>query len=114
MAEGQKSKRILHAPLAPLSSLPDSWTMTFAKKLYLIAVGAIIVLSAGNASAQLPMPGIDLMKESSRPLDPEEQEKRKAIDDAYKSTMEKLPDQKKSDDPWGNIRSTTKRSPKQQ
>jgi hypothetical protein len=42
--------------------------MTFAKKLYLIAVGAIIVLSAGNASAQLPMPGIDLMKESSRPL----------------------------------------------
>ena len=68
--------------------------MTFAKKLYLIAVGAIIVLSAGNASAQLPMPGIDLMKESSRPLDPEEQEKRKAIDDAYKSTMEKLPNQK--------------------
>jgi len=60
---------------------------------------------------KLPMPSIDLMKE--RPLDPEEQEKRKAVDDAYKSTMEKLPDQKKSNDPWGNIRSTTKTSPKQ-
>lgn len=86
-------------------------TMTYAKKLYLIVVGAIIVLSAGTASAQLPMPGIDLLKES-RPLDPEEQAKRKAVDDAYKSTMEKLPDQKKSSDPWGNIRSTTKISPK--
>jgi hypothetical protein len=85
--------------------------MTYAKKLDLIAAGAIIVLSAGTAAAQLPMPSIDLMKE--RPLDPEEQEKRKAVDDAYKSTMEKLPDQKKSNDPWGNIRSTTKTSPKQ-
>jgi hypothetical protein len=86
--------------------------MTYAKKLYVIAVGAIIVLSAGTASAQLPMPGIDLMKKESRPLDPEQQAKRKAVDDAYKSTMEKLPDQKKSNDPWGNIRSTTK-TPKQ-
>jgi hypothetical protein len=87
--------------------------MTHATKLYLIAVGAIIVLSAGTASAQLPMPGIDLMKEK-RPLDPEEAARRKAVDDAYKSTMEKLPDQKKSkNDPWGNIRSTTKTSPQQ-
>ena len=87
--------------------------MTYAKTLYLIAVGAIIVLSAGTASAQLPMPGIDLMKKESRPLDPEEEAKRKAVDDAYKSTMKKLPDQKKSNDPWGNIRSTTKTTPKQ-
>jgi hypothetical protein len=87
--------------------------MPYAKKHYLIAVGAVIVLSAGTASAQLPMPGINLGKED-RPVDPETQAKRKAVDDAYKSTMEKLPDQKKSNDPWGNIRSTTKRSPKQQ
>jgi hypothetical protein len=86
--------------------------MTYAKKLHLIAVGAIIVLSAGTAAAQLPMPGIDLLKEN-RPLDPKEEAKRKAVDDAYKSTMEKLPDQKKLNDPWGNIRSTTKTSPKQ-
>ena len=67
--------------------------MTYAKKLHLIAVGAIIVLSAGTAAAQLPMPGIDLLKEN-RPLDPAEEAKRKAVDDAYKSTMKKLPDQK--------------------
>ena len=87
--------------------------MTYAKTLYLIAVGAIIVLSAGTASAQLQMPGIDLgnLGKESRPLDPEEEAKRKAVDDAYKSTMEKLPDQKKLNDPWGNIRSTTKTSP---
>jgi hypothetical protein len=86
--------------------------MAYAKKLYLIAAGAIIVLSAGSASAQLNMPGISL-QEDSRRLDLEEEAKRKAVDDAYKSTMEKIPDQKKSNDPWGNIRSTTKTSPKQ-
>jgi hypothetical protein len=80
--------------------------MTYAKKLYLIAAGAIIILSAGSASAQLNMPGINL-QEDSRRLDPEEQTKRKAVDDAYKATMEKIPDQKKPNDPWGNVRSTT-------
>jgi hypothetical protein len=52
------------------------------------------------------------LHEEGRRLDPEEEAKRKAVDDAYKSTMEKIPDQK-SNDPWGNIRSTTKTSPKQ-
>ena len=85
--------------------------MTYAKKLYLIAAGAIIVLSAGSASAQLSVPGISL-QEDGRRLDPEEEAKRKAVDDAYKSTMKKIPD-KKNNDPWGNIRSTTKTSPKQ-
>jgi hypothetical protein len=55
--------------------------MTYAKKLYLIAAGAIIVLSAGSASAQLSVPGISL-QEDGRRLDPEEEAKRKAVDDA--------------------------------
>jgi hypothetical protein len=84
--------------------------MTYGKKLYLIAVGAIIVLWAGTALAQMG-PGMSLHEEGRR-LDPEEEAKRKAVDDAYKSTMEKIPHQK-SNDPWGNIRSTTKTSPKQ-
>ena len=79
--------------------------MTYAKKLYLIAASAIITLSEGTASAQLG-PGMSL-HEDSRRLDPEEEAKRKAVDDAYKSLMEKIPDNKKSYDPWGNIRSTT-------
>ena len=78
--------------------------MTFAKKLYLIAAGAIIVFLPGTASAQLGMPGVSLHDDSRR-LDPEEQTKRKAVDDAYKATMEKIPDQKKPNDPWGNVRS---------
>jgi hypothetical protein len=43
-------------------------------------------------------PGMSL-HEDSRRLDPEEEAKRKAVDDAYKSTMKKIPDQK-SNDPW--------------
>jgi hypothetical protein len=68
-------------------------SMTHAKKLYLIAAGAIVVFLPGTASAQLGMPGVSL-HDDSRGLDPEEQTKRKAVDDAYKATMEKIPDQK--------------------
>jgi hypothetical protein len=87
--------------------------MAYAKYLYLAGVGAIIFLSSGTVSAQDLRPGISLRPDSQRPLDPDEQARRKAIDDTYKSTMEKLPDQKKSNDPWGNIRSTTTTSSKQ-
>ncbi|MFZ0068434.1 MAG: hypothetical protein WAK90_19895 [Pseudolabrys sp.] len=72
----------------------------------------IVVALAGSGSAQQFMPGIDLVPES-RPLTSEEREKRKAIDDAYRSAIEKLPDQKKSADPWGDVRSTKTTSSKQ-
>ena len=75
--------------------------------------GAIIAALIGNASAQQQlMPGINLVPDS-RPLTPEEQEKRKAVDDAYRSAIAKVPDKKKSADPWGDIRSTTTTPPKQ-
>jgi hypothetical protein len=86
--------------------------MTYAKKLYLIAVGAIIVLSAGSASAQTHRPG-EGVYQSSRPSDPEQEAKRKSVDDNYKRLMERIPDSKKSYDPWGNIRSTTTTPSKQ-
>ncbi|HYC17289.1 MAG TPA: hypothetical protein VEC94_08785 [Pseudolabrys sp.] len=73
---------------------------------------AIIMALTGSVSAQQFMPGINLDADK-RPLSPEEKEKRKAVDDAYRSTMEKLPDQKKSTDPWGNIRSAKTPSSKQ-
>jgi hypothetical protein len=81
--------------------------MTCTNKLCLTAVAAIVALWVGIAFGQDMRPGISLHPDSRRPLDPGEEEKRKAVDDAYKSTMEKIPDQKKSNDPWGNIRSTT-------
>ena len=85
--------------------------MTHAKKLYLIAA-AIIVFSAGTASAQYSGPGEGAYR-NTRPSDPEQEAKRKSVDDAYKTLMERIPDSKKSYDPWGNIRSTTTTSPKQ-
>jgi hypothetical protein len=70
------------------------------------APGAIIIALAGTGSAQQQfMPGINLNSDS-RPLTTEEKEKRKAIDDAYRSAIEKLPDQNKSTDPWEDVRST--------
>jgi hypothetical protein len=81
--------------------------LTYANKLCLIAASAIIVLSAGTASAQnYQQPGTGRYQGSRSP-DPAQEAKRKAVDDAYKSLMEKIPDSKKSYDPWGNIRSTT-------
>ncbi|HET9687015.1 MAG TPA: hypothetical protein VFP79_07530 [Pseudolabrys sp.] len=80
---------------------------------YICLAGAIIVFSSGPMSAQDFKPGISMQPDARRPMDPDEQAKRKAIDEAYKSTMEKIPDQKKSNDPWGNIRSTTTTSTKQ-
>src|SRR5262249_30483915 len=93
-------------PLVVLSYLPHNLAMPYAKKLYLIAAGAFVVWWAGTASAQHYHRGMGRYKDS-RPLDPEQQGKRKAVDDAYKSLMEKIPDNKKTYDPWGNIRSTT-------
>ena len=87
--------------------------MTYANKLYLIAASAIIVLSAGTASAQNYQPGTGRYQGSRSP-DFAQEAKRKAVDDAYKSMMEKIPDSKKSYDPWGNIRSTTTTTPSTQ
>lgn len=75
-----------------------------------VAMAMLMALSE-IAAAQF-MPGINL--NADRPaLAPEEQEKRKAIDDAYKSTIKKLPEKKEANDPWGNLRSTTPSQSKQ-
>ena len=61
----------------------------------------MIALLTGIASAQ--MPSINLAP-VDRELTPEEKEKQKAIDNAYKSAIGKIPDKQKPVDPWGNIR----------
>jgi hypothetical protein len=50
------------------------------------------------------MPSISLGGDS-RPLTPEEIQKQKAIDQAYKSATKKIPNKNTTADPWGNIRS---------
>jgi hypothetical protein len=74
------------------------------------AVAAIALLT-GAASAQLPMPGLNLSGDAP-PVSPEEQEKRKVTEDAYKSALKKIPEKKASTDPWGNIRPNPSASPK--
>jgi hypothetical protein len=78
----------------------------------IVRAGAIIALLTGAASAQMPMPGINLSPD--RQMTPEEKEKQKVIENAYKSAIEKIPDKKPPADPWGAVRSTTPSSkPKQ-
>ena len=78
---------------------------------FLGRASAIAAALTGTASAQF-MPGINLAPDS-RPLTPEEKEKRKAVDDAYRSAIGKVPDKKKSADPWEDIRSNKATSSKQ-
>jgi hypothetical protein len=68
-----------------------------------IYAAAVVPLLTGVASGQFPMPGISLSDEKPA-LTPEEQEKRKATEDSYKSALKKIPDKQKSVDPWGTIR----------
>ena len=72
--------------------------------------GSIIALLTGAASAQIKTPGINLAPQD-RQLTPEEKEKQKAIEDAYKRAIEKIPE-KKAGDPWGAVRSNPSPSPK--
>jgi hypothetical protein len=74
------------------------------------SASAVIAALISTASAQF-MPGINLAPDA-RPLTPEEQEKRKAVDDAYQSAIRKVPDKKKPADPWGDIRPSTTTSSK--
>ena len=73
--------------------------------------GSIIALLTGVASAQIKTPGINLAPQD-RQLTPEEKEKQKAIEDAYKSAIGKIPDKKTPVDPWGAVRSNPSPSPK--
>lgn len=61
---------------------------------------AIAVLLAGTASAQEFSPFQPAQK---RPLTQEEVEKQEKLDNDYKSAVKKLPD-RKSTDPWGDVR----------
>jgi hypothetical protein len=50
------------------------------------------------------MPKMSLGGQEKKALTPEEEEKQKQLDDAYRATTKKIPDQATSD-PWGSVRS---------
>jgi hypothetical protein len=59
-------------------------------------------LLLGPAFAQKP--ALDLMREKQ--VDPAVEKYRKAVDQEYNSTIQKIPEQKKkSNDPWESLRS---------
>ena len=76
-----------------------------------IHAAAVVALLTGVASAQSLMPGLNLSADKP-PLTPQEEEKRKATEDSYKSALKKIPDKQKSVDPWENIRPNPSTSPK--
>ena len=69
----------------------------------LAATAASLALLPSTALAQLPM-GMHLGGDKAPPS-AEEQERRRALDKAYKSATDKIPEKKPANDPWGNIRS---------
>jgi hypothetical protein len=73
--------------------------MSMLRKL--IQAAAILALLTGTAAAQLPMKFPT--NGDKRPMTPEEIEKQKAIDNAYRSATKKIPE-KGPVDPWGDVR----------
>jgi hypothetical protein len=72
----------------------------------LIPLAGVLALMTANVSAQ-GLPPINLLQgDQKRPLTPEEQERQKQLDDAYKAANKKIPEQK-ANDPWADVRSTS-------
>jgi len=72
-----------------------------AAVLWLLTVPAYAQPQSQN---QNQTPSINMMRDEAVRT-PEEREKDKAVNDAYKAQMSKIPDQKASSDPWGTVRS---------
>lgn len=72
-----------------------------------LLVAALFTVVAVPAHAQAFGTGIPLNQEKE--VSPEVQAKRKATEEAYKSTIKGIPDAKPND-PWGNMRSTEQSS----
>jgi hypothetical protein len=68
------------------------------------AAAAIIAMLAGPVCAQGKAP--KTLEEMMGAKTPEQIEKEKAADRAYKDSLKKIPDAKAPADPWGNARAT--------
>jgi len=68
----------------------------------LIYAAAFSAALTGVASAQFPMPSINLEQEKHR--SPEQIQHDQAIDKAYQSAAKKIPDKNAVNDPWASVR----------
>ena len=65
---------------------------------------AALALSATRPASAQSTPGLGIPLNQEEAKTPEQIEKQKATEDAYKATIKKMPDAKPID-PWGNVRS---------
>jgi hypothetical protein len=80
--------------------------MTIKMLAKLVLAGAVIAVPMGGAFAQAPiMPKLSLQGDEKH-LTPEEIEKKKQLDEAYKAATAKIPD-KTVNDPWADVRPTS-------
>jgi hypothetical protein len=64
----------------------------------------LVALALALSSPALAQSGAGIpLNEDARTLTPEEREKQKKLDDAYKASLKRIPDAKPAD-PWGNVR----------
>jgi hypothetical protein len=79
----------------------------------LIALAATLVVLSGSAFAQSSpfMPKMSLGGQEKKALTPEEQEKQKQLDDAYRAATNKIPNQS-ANDPWATVPSPAAPAPK--
>jgi hypothetical protein len=76
----------------------------------LIQAAAILALIAGPASAQV---ALSPFKHEERKLTPDELKDKQQRDKDYKAAMDKIPDKKVVNDPWGDIRPAPQAAAKQ-
>jgi hypothetical protein len=77
---------------------------------HFMPLAGALALIASNAFAQMSQPNVSPWQEKS--LTPaEERARQKKLDDDYKATSNRIPDQK-SNDPWATVRPTTVPAPK--
>jgi hypothetical protein len=68
-----------------------------------LVAALVLALAAGPAFAQIG--GFNLLDDNGKKKTQEEIDREQAIDNAYKSTLKKVPDQKKvTNDPWADVR----------
>ena len=67
-----------------------------------VCAAALSAAMTGMASAQFPMPSVNLEQEKHRT--PEQIQHDQAIDKAYQSATKKIPDQTTPNDPWATVR----------
>jgi hypothetical protein len=65
---------------------------------------ALGVLAGPAAAQQSPLMPRFSLGDAKHKLTPEEQARQDALDNAYKSATNKIPDQKTANDPWATVR----------